>query len=189
MITITREKLIYAMSASNPPVCRVPPKTDICFQTCDCFEDQIESKDTPFNGLDWNRINPATGPVYIEGAQPGDILKVTIKAITVTAKQAVMVTMPQLGVLGDELTQAEVKIVPLQDGFAHLPGGIQYPLKPMIGVIGVAPEEKPFPAVRRISTVAIWIAKLSVKEQLYGCRLMWKGIVGVRGFTCRYGGW
>ncbi|SFB96223.1 amidase [Pragia fontium DSM 5563 = ATCC 49100] len=140
MITITREKLIYAMSASNPPVCRVPPKTDICFQTCDCFEDQIESKDTPFNGLDWNRINPATGPVYIEGAQPGDILKVTIKAITVTAKQAVMVTMPQLGVLGDELTQAEVKIVPLQDGFAHLPGGIQSPLKPMIGVIGVAPE-------------------------------------------------
>lgn len=142
MIIITREKLVYSMSADNPPVCRVPTNTDICFQTCDCFEDQIESDTTPFNSLDWRRINPATGPVYIEGVEAGDILKINIKRVTITAKQAVMVTVAQLGVLGDELTQPEVKLVPLKAGKARLPGGIEVTINPMIGVIGVAPADE-----------------------------------------------
>ncbi len=139
MLTITRENLVYSMSADNRPVCRVAANTDICFHTCDCFEDQIESENTPFNALDWSRVNPATGPVYIEGADVGDILKISIKRVTITAKQAVMVTVSQLGVLGDELTQPEVKIVPLKEGKAILPGGVEVAVNPMIGVIGVAP--------------------------------------------------
>lgn len=140
MTVIPRTQLVYAMSADNAPACRVPAGTELLFQTCDCFEDQITSTETPFSSLDWQRINPATGPVWIEGAEPGDSLKVTIKRITITSSQAVMVTLPQLGVLGDELTESQVHSVALVDGVALLPGGIRAPVSPMIGVIGVAPE-------------------------------------------------
>ncbi|WP_347253219.1 acetamidase/formamidase family protein [Leminorella grimontii] len=140
MTVIPCTQLIYAMSADNPPACRAAPNTELLFQTCDCFEDQITSVDTPFDRLDWQRINPATGPVWIEGAEPGDSLKIAIKRITITSPQAVMVTLPQLGVLGDELTEAKVNMVELSDGVAYLPGGVCAPVRPMIGVIGVAPE-------------------------------------------------
>ncbi len=37
----------------------------LIFETYDCFENQIDSEDVVFQELDWNRINPATGPVYL----------------------------------------------------------------------------------------------------------------------------
>jgi amidase len=143
MEKISRTHLVYAMSRDNAPVATVASGSDVCFETCDCFEDQIASEQAAFTELDWSRINPATGPVYVQDANPGDVLRVEIKRITPTSHQAVMVTAPGLGVIGDELQQPQIRTVPLEDGFALLPGGVRWPLKPMIGVIGVAPAEEP----------------------------------------------
>ena len=100
MHRVSREHLIYAMSSANEPVLTVADGTRVVFETCDCFENQITATDTPFNELDWNRINPATGPVFIEGAEPGDVLVVEIEKIAL-ADLGVMVTGPGLGVIGD----------------------------------------------------------------------------------------
>ncbi|EJY1762110.1 acetamidase [Klebsiella oxytoca] len=136
---ITKDQVVYAMSRDNAPVATVSSGSEVLFETCDCFSDQITSADAVFNELDWQRINPATGPVYVEGAEPGDALKVTIKRITLTSNQAVMVTAPQLGVIGDELDAPKVTIVPIENDHAVLPGNVRVPLNPMVGVIGVAP--------------------------------------------------
>ncbi|WP_434636810.1 acetamidase/formamidase family protein [Klebsiella sp. I138] len=136
---ITKDRVVYAMSQHNTPVASVASGSEVLFETCDCFSDQITSADAAFNELDWQRINPASGPVYIEGAEPGDVLKVCIKRITLTAQQAVMVTAPQLGVIGDELHSPTVTIVPIEHDHAVLPGNVRVPLNPMVGVIGVAP--------------------------------------------------
>ena len=137
---IEKNKVVYSMSQNNKPVASVFSGRDVLFETCDCFSNQITSADTTFTSLDWDRINPATGPVYIEDAVPGDILRIDIKKITVTGNQAVMITAPQLGVTGDELDSPEITIVPIEDNYALLPGGVRIPLNPMIGVIGVAPS-------------------------------------------------
>lgn len=139
MEKIQNTDVVYAMSRDNAPVRHVTSGSDVCFETCDCFGDQINSEEVVFGALDWQRINPATGPVYIEEAEPGDLLRVEIKQITLHRDHAVMVTAPGLGVIGDELEQAAIRIVPLEQGEALLPGGVRWPLKPMIGVIGVAP--------------------------------------------------
>lgn len=136
---ITKDRVVYAMSRDNAPVATVSSGSEVLFETCDCFSDQITSADAVFNELDWQRINPATGPVYVEGAEPGDALKVTIKRITLSSNQAVMVTAPQLGVIGDELDAPKVTIVPIENDHAILPGNVRVPLNPMVGVIGVAP--------------------------------------------------
>ncbi len=139
---ISNTQLIFAMSRENAPVAHVQSGARIVFETCDCFGDQIRTVDTPFGELDWGRINPATGPVYVDDAQPGDVLCVEIERIDL-ADEAVMVTAPKLGVMGDRLEAPTVYVVPIRDGMAQLPGGVQWPLNPMIGVIGTAPAGDP----------------------------------------------
>ncbi|AWN24248.1 acetamidase [Deinococcus irradiatisoli] len=135
--TVPRDQLIYAMDAHNPPALRVPDGATLTFQTRDCFEDQIQDEGAPFTALDWNRVNPATGPVYVEGAEPGDALAIEIVKIEV-GPQSVMVTGPGLGVEGQSLTEPSVRVYPIEEGHVTV-AGVKLPLRPMIGVIGTAP--------------------------------------------------
>ena len=74
MLTIKRDTVVYAMSPDNAPVARVNSGDTLAFETMDCFSGQIAKPEDKLGALDWSRINPATGPVYVEGAQPGDTL-------------------------------------------------------------------------------------------------------------------
>ena len=136
---LSTQSYIYAMDKNNKPALTVKSGTQVEIDTFDCFQDQIQCEQTTFNAIDWNQINPATGPVYVEEAQPGDILKVTIDGIEL-GNQGVMVVGPELGVMGHRLDKFEVKIIPVKDDKAIFNEKIALPLNPMIGVIGVAPE-------------------------------------------------
>ncbi|WP_409176004.1 acetamidase/formamidase family protein [Brevibacillus fortis] len=141
MYRVKKQDVIYAMSPENQPVLKVEAGSIVTFETCDCFEDQIQSADTVFQELDWNRINPASGPIYIEGTEPGDILAVHIQKIGIK-NQGVMVTGPELGVMGFDLQENVIKMIPIQDGKAVLSDKLQVPINPMIGVIGTAPAKE-----------------------------------------------
>lgn len=138
------DRVIFAMSAVNEPVMRAASGTTMTFVTRDCFNNQLLGEGAVIDALDWDAINPATGPVYIEGAEPGDILKVTIEEIKV-AEYGTMAAIPENGVLGDLVTKSVVKRIAVKDGVAEFSPEIQIPCRPMIGVIGVAPEEGEIP--------------------------------------------
>ena len=137
--TLSHQDVIYAFSKTHPPVKKVESGTTIEIDTYDCFQNQVQSPETKISSIDWDAINPATGPIYVNGAAPGDLLKVTIKKLTI-GDQGVMVTGPDLGVMGDRLTELESKIIPVENGVAKFNDRLSIPLNPMIGVIGVAPE-------------------------------------------------
>ncbi|QTD43208.1 acetamidase/formamidase family protein [Sporosarcina sp. Te-1] len=137
--TLSCSKVIYAFSKDHAPVIQVKPGTTVEIETYDCFQNQVQTEDTKIEGIDWDAINPATGPIYIEGAMPGDMLKVTIEKLEI-GTQGVMATGPDLGVMGHRLDELVSKIIPIQDGKAHFNEKLALPLNPMIGVIGVAPE-------------------------------------------------
>ena len=139
MIKISKENVIYAMSAANAPVATVEPKTQLIFETKDALSDQLQSPNDSFSGFDWGQVNPATGPVYIKGAQPGDILSVTIDKIAIN-NQGVIVTGTNMGVFGNELQDTSFKIIPIKDGKALFNDKITIPLNKMVGVIGTAPK-------------------------------------------------
>ncbi|MED1784176.1 acetamidase/formamidase family protein [Brevibacillus fortis] len=141
MYRVKKQDVIYAMSPENQPVLKVEAGSIVTFETCDCFEDQIQSADTVFQALDWNRINPASGPIYIEETEPGDILVVHIQKIEIK-NQGVMVTGPDLGVMGFDLQENVIKMIPIQDGKAVLSDKLEVPINPMIGVIGTAPAKE-----------------------------------------------
>ncbi|TKD72344.1 acetamidase/formamidase family protein [Pseudalkalibacillus hwajinpoensis] len=138
MELLSNESVIYDFNKDHQPVKIVPSGATIEIVTYDCFENQLQSEETEITGIDWNRVNPTTGPIYVKDALPGDVLKVTIEKVEI-GDQGVMVVGPDLGVMGHRLKEMQSKIIPIKDGRA-LFNDLEIPLNPMIGVIGVAPE-------------------------------------------------
>lgn len=142
MKTLPAQDVIYAFSENHDPSLRVADGETVKIDTFDCFKNQIQSADQEVAAIDWDQVNPATGPIFIEGAAPGDVLKVSIEELEI-GNQGVMVTGPELGVMGHRMETMESKIIPIQDGKALFSDRLQLPLNPMIGVIGVAPTGEP----------------------------------------------
>lgn len=83
-------------------------------------------------------LNPVTGPVYVEGAEPGDTLAVHIHDIAL-AEHGWSVYLPGAGALAGPMGQEWfVRRVPVSGGKAQLTDSISVPVAPMIGCIGVA---------------------------------------------------
>jgi len=138
MYKISNDQVVYAMDAGNAPVLTVNSGSRIEFETVDALSGQITSEADQFDALDCNRVNPATGPVYINDAQPGDALAVTIERIDV-ADVGVTITGSNMGVLGNVLQENTIKVIPIRDGKAIFSDKVHLPLNKMVGVIGTAP--------------------------------------------------
>jgi amidase len=139
VITVPKDRHVFSLSAAALPVARARAGQTVCLETGDCFAGQIRSPGAAPDTVDWARINPATGPLFIEGAAPGDVLSVRVERIEVAA-EGVMAVSPGFGVLRERIPSTAFVIVPIAGGFARLPGGFEVPVRPMIGVLGVAPS-------------------------------------------------
>lgn len=140
---IPKEHHIFKFSKENKPAMSINHGDVVEVETMDCFADQIKSSDDTMKGLDWNRINPAIGPIYVEEAKVGDALKVTIQKIEVN-DYGIISTGKDLGVLGDRLEGLKFKIVKIENDHILFDDNLKIPLNKMIGVIGVAPEGEGF---------------------------------------------
>jgi amidase len=140
MTTITRDKVFFAFSPSNQPVARVKQGDVVTLETHDCFEGQIQTKYDLVTNLNWDHVNPATGPVYIEGVKPGDVLRVDLVEVEIGV-QSSMVAIPGEGALGGMITEMETTILKRDGNELVFKDKVRVPKTPMIGVIGVAPAE------------------------------------------------
>lgn len=134
---ITSDKTIFTMDKNNEPVLKAKSGDKIVFETCDCFSDVIRTEEDVVSGIDFNRVNPATGPLFVEDAMPGDVLKVEIIRIDIE-EQGAVVTAPGLGRLSEKLEKEETVIGIIDGNFVSYKG-LKIPLNKMIGVIGTAP--------------------------------------------------
>ncbi len=135
----TIEHQVYAFSKDNEPCATAKPGQLLKFITQDCFSNRICDESITMADLDYTYggANPAAGPVFIEGAQPGDVLVVDILDIRV-ADEGTVATDDHCGPLF-ETTGYRTKKVRIADGFADF-NGVKIPIDPMIGVIGTAPD-------------------------------------------------
>jgi acetamidase/formamidase len=112
-----------------------------------------------------------TGPIYIEGAEPGDVLEVRIKAIKLAIPYAYNAFSPGRGFLPEDFPYPRMKIIPLDERrmVARFSDGVEIPLRPFFGSIGVAPPE----VSGRISSAPPWIhaGNLDNKELVAGTTL------------------
>ena len=127
---------VYTFDKTNAPVCTADAGETLLFKPMDCFSNMLVSADMQLSALRSIPSNPAAGPVYINGAEPGDVLVVEILDIQV-ADEGTIRTSETCGPLADTIVP-RVKKVPIRDGYAEF-NGIRFPIDPMIGVIGTAP--------------------------------------------------
>ena len=135
---LTTDKAVFSFCKTNEAVVSIDAPATIDVATKDCFSNQLREPEDAIDALDWDATNPATGPVFVNGAEPGDTLKVTINKIDVDEKGTVC-ALENEGTLGHIVFGNHVKIVHIENGEAVFTPEIRIPIKPMIGVIGVAP--------------------------------------------------
>ncbi|MCH4889767.1 acetamidase [Acidaminobacter sp. JC074] len=135
---IKKENIFYTFSKNNKPVYRAYDGEIITLETVDAFGGQIKSEEDKLDQLDWKRVNPATGPIYVENAQAGDLLKVDIMAIELDS-HGIMASIPGAGIFGKMYESSSIKCFSIENNHTYF-NDIMLPLEPMIGVIGVAPE-------------------------------------------------
>jgi amidase len=130
--------VIYSFKPEMAFVDKVKPGDTFKIRTNDCFLGQIKSETQDFYTIDESKVNPATGPIFVNGAEPGDLLKVEVLDIEVNSK-GVAVIIPGEGLLGNKVVKPHIRVIPVTDGHIQF-GDLLIPARPMIGVIGVAPS-------------------------------------------------
>ena len=110
---ITRERHVYSLGVSEP-VATVTAPCSLTVETCDCFNGQVTEDGQPKARLNFSHVNPATGPIVVEGAEPGDVLRVHIRAIR-PEKTGALMTAPGAGALPDRV-KGDTRICPIADG-------------------------------------------------------------------------
>ncbi len=143
--TIHAQHHHYGWDNSNPPVLTVAPGDSVAFEVVDASGGQLDptSGVAEVAALDFTKINPVTGPVHVDGAEPGDALKVTIETFQPSGWGWTAI-IPGFGLLADQFPEPAINIWQYDaQGLApalYGPGG-RVPLKPFCGTIGVAPGE------------------------------------------------
>ena len=143
----------YVFNPYREPIATVKPGERVTIHTDDAFESRITKKeDLPSRALATAKfLNPQTGPIYVEGAEPGDTLAVCIEGIEPTRDFAVSVLIPYFGGLtSTNLTRTLQEPLPervwiwdLVDGGNNLVNeelGVTLPWEPFLGTLAVAPD-------------------------------------------------
>lgn len=142
MIELDDAKTLFSFDKDLEPVLKVPSGETVRIRTKDCFGNQLQGPEDQLSEIDWEAINPATGPIYVEGAVAGGTLKVHIDNIELDA-QTSSCTGKDEGVCGDRFSDWATHFCKVEDGKVVWDERLNIPLAPMIGVIGVAPEGEP----------------------------------------------
>lgn len=142
MIELDDAKTLFSFDKDLEPVLKVPSGETVRIRTKDCFGNQLQGPEDQLSEIDWEAINPATGPIYVEGAVAGGTLKVHIDNIELDA-QTSSCTGKDEGVCGDRFSDWATHFCKVEDGKVVWDERLSIPLAPMIGVIGAAPEGEP----------------------------------------------
>lgn len=142
MIELDDAKTLFSFDKDLEPVLKVPSGETVRIRTKDCFGNQLQGPEDQLSEIDWEAINPATGPIYVEGAVAGGTLKVHIDNIELDA-QTSSCTGKDEGVCGDRFSDWATHFCKVEDGKVVWDERLSIPVAPMIGVIGVAPEGEP----------------------------------------------
>ena len=96
------------------------------------------TKPIELHDLNMGHMDPLTGPIWVEGAKPGDVVMVDILDIKLAATGWSAI-LPGLGLLSEKFPGPYVRNWTLDGPSVDIGGGHQFALRPMLGVIGVAP--------------------------------------------------
>jgi len=146
MKTIKRTDPKYALDSQDEVVARIGIGESFLVETHDCRTGTITRPDQVGDLLDTRRVNPATGPIAVDGVTAGSTICIEIQEVHVDSRSGLMVTRP--GVTSLHVTEEpQLRIVTCDDLYADV-GSFRVPVIPMVGLLGVAPAGEPVSTFR-----------------------------------------
>jgi acetamidase/formamidase len=139
-IHVARDQWHLAWDHSIAPLAQVASGDTISFDLLDASCGQITADATvaTIGGLDFSQVDQVNGPIFVEGARPGDTLEVEFLEFQ-PAEWGWTALIPGFGLLASEFPDPALKLWRLQDGWAEFAPGIHVPLEPFCGEVGLAP--------------------------------------------------
>lgn len=141
--TLDKSRVHHKWDQRNPPAIEIEPGDTVHCETAEVTNNQV----TPgcaaavLGRLDFDQLYPLAGPIFVKGAQPGDILEVEILRLQ-PLRWGWTGIVPGLGLLAEDFTQPYIRHFDLTNGFsAALRDDIHIPLQPFCGTMGVATDE------------------------------------------------
>ena len=173
------EAFNYAWDNSIEPELEIDSGEVVEFTVRDASDEQLRSDSTSEDvaRLDFDHVNPVSGPVYVKDARPGDVLAVEILEFR-TREWGWTALIPGFGLLADEFPEPWLRIsrVEAERGRVIFGEGIELPYEPFPGTIGVAPAE---PGPHSIVPPSRFGGNMDTKHLRAGrrstCPLAWRG--------------
>jgi acetamidase/formamidase len=136
---IGRETFHLAWDAAIPPALRVATSSIVSFDVLDASCGQLTADSTVADipTLDFARVDQVGGPIYVEGAEPGDTLEIELLGFQ-PADWGWTACIPGFGLLADEFPEPALRITRLANGTGEFLPGVHIPLAPFCGVLGLA---------------------------------------------------
>ncbi len=135
MQTISRDHVVRTFDATHAPAARVQPGEVFVMETNDRFRDWNEGGEWPTE-----QLSVMTGPAYIEGAKPGQVLAVEVLDIKPSQGFGYVLTIPGFGLLKDRV-EFRKKVVPIAGNRIRYSETLNLPFVPNISKMGLAPSE------------------------------------------------
>jgi acetamidase/formamidase len=141
-IHVARHQVSYGWNRDHPTLMSVSSGTEVVVATQDASGGQFgpDSTHEAVGALDFQRVNPVHGPIYVEGAQPGDVLQVDVLAVE-PGDWGWTAIIPGFGLLSDRYPDPWLHVWDLTGGPAALTDRVRVPLQPFCGILGVTPAE------------------------------------------------
>lgn len=135
----------FGWDRDQPPVATVAPGETVSFDCLDAGGGHFTPESTvdAIASLDFAKVNPVTGPIVIDGAKPGDALKITVESFAPSGF-GWTANIPGFGLLADDFPDPGLHLwryAPDQSAPAMFGPGGAIPVRPFAGTIGVAPKE------------------------------------------------
>jgi acetamidase/formamidase len=142
MSHLKRSQTHGVWDSSLAPILRIAPGDTVRVEMQNASGGQLSATSTASDlaTLDFARVNPVTGPIFVEGAKPGDALVVEILELDVDA-WGWTANIPGFGLLADRFTEPALRMSRIANGSVELFTGMRFASVPMIGTIGVAPAD------------------------------------------------
>ena len=136
------DKSVLRFNGSNKPEATAEPGEVLIFRAEDCFGNAVQEEIT-MEEANLEDSNPAAGPVYVNGAEKGDVLKVEILNIDLD-DHGVVCTFGHCGPFQDK-NEMRTRILNISEEGKTEFKGIEWFVEPMVGVIGTSPAEGEVP--------------------------------------------
>ena len=122
------------------PVLTIRPGEQVTLRAPDASDGELTRTSTTADiaQIDYRNLDPLVGPIFVEGAKPGDALQISVLELT-PLSWGWSGLLPNFGLLSDEISEPYYKVWELDAGYIEVPNGARFSLHPMIGCIGVAP--------------------------------------------------